>query len=199
MDHQAADAAEPATPVDAAAGTPRRPLPGRLVWLVWAMVAGAWVLLDQAVKVLAVAKLSDRTVDLGLMDLRLVRNPNAAFGIPGFPGMFLLIGVIVLVVVVRVLRRTDRLSAAAVYGLLTGGALGNLVDRVVRAPGFPSGHVVDMFDLGWFPVFNIADAGLSIGAILMILLAWRLEAEERESSSAPRRRAVRPDTASPRR
>lgn len=178
---------------------PRRALPGRLVWLVWAMVAVAWIVLDQAVKVLAVAELSDRVVDLWLIDLRLVHNPNAAFGIPGFPGMFVVIGVVVVAVIVRALRRTDRLSLAAVYGLLTGGAVGNLIDRVVRPPGFPSGHVVDMFDLGWFPVFNVADSGITVGAFLLVVLAWRMEDEERRLEQAPRRQSVRPDTASPRR
>lgn len=177
----------------------RRALPGRLVWLVWAMVALAWIILDQAVKILAVAELTDRSVDLGVIDLRLVYNPNAAFGIPGFPGMFLIVGVIVLILIVRTLRSVDRLSMAAVYGLVTGGAVGNLVDRVVREPGFPSGHVVDMFDPGWFPVFNVADAGISVGVVLLLILVWRMENEERERERLPRRPAVRPDTASPRR
>ena len=177
----------------------RRALPGRLVWLVWAMVAGAWIVLDQAVKVLAVAELSDRTIDLGFMDLRLVYNPNAAFGIPGFPGMFVIIGIFVLVLIIRALRRTDRLSIAAVYGLITGGAVGNLIDRVIRPPGFPSGYVVDMFDLRWWPVFNVADAGITVGAVLMLVLVWRMEEEQRRLEEQPRRRAVRPDTASPRR
>jgi signal peptidase II len=187
-----ADHAAPARP-------PRRALPGRLVWLVWAMVAGAWIVLDQATKVIAVAELSDRTIDLGVMDLRLVYNPNAAFGIPGFPGMFVIIGVVVLVLIIRALRQTDRLSIAAVYGLITGGAMGNVIDRVIRAPGFPSGHVVDMFDLRWWPVFNVADAGITVGAVLMLILVWRIEQEQRRLEQQPRRRAVRPDTASPRR
>lgn len=178
---------------------PRRALPGRLVWLVWSVVAAAWIVLDQATKVLAVALLSDGPVDLGPLDLRLVRNPNAAFGIPGIPGMFIVIGVIVLVVVVRALRRVDRLSLAVVYGLLTGGAVGNVLDRIFRAPGFPQGAVVDLFDLGWWPVFNVADAGLTLGATGMVLLLWRVEREERQLEAQPRRPAVRPDPASPRR
>jgi signal peptidase II len=165
------------------------------------MVTAAWIVLDQAVKVLAVAELSDGPVDLGFMMLRLVRNPNAAFGlrIPGIPGLYAIVGVVVLVLVVRALRHVDRLSVAAVYGLITGGAIGNLVDRFVRDPGFPSGHVVDMFDLGWFPVFNVADAGITVGVLLMLVLVWRIEEEERRLAALPRRPSVRPDTASPRR
>lgn len=192
----------PAEPADAAphpAPPARRPLPGRLVWLVWAMVAVAWIVLDQATKILAVAELSDGPVDLPIMDLRLVFNPNAAFGIPGFPGMFLIVGVVVLIIVVRALRAVDRLSVAAVYGLITGGAVGNLIDRVARDPGFPSGHVVDMFDLGWWPVFNVADIGITCGAALLLVLMWRVEHEEREHAARQRPPSVRPDTASPRR
>lgn len=169
------------------------------MWLVWAMVGVAWIVLDQATKILAVAELSDGPIDLPVIDLRLVFNPNAAFGIPGFPGMFLIVGVVVLVIVVRALRSVDRLSLAAVYGLISGGAVGNLIDRVVREPGFPSGHVVDMFDPGWFPVFNVADIGITVGAALLLLLMWRVEHEERQLAARQRPPSVRPDTASPRR
>ena len=172
----------------------RRALPGRLVWVVWAAVALAILVCDQATKALAVIELSDRTVDLGLMDLRLVRNPNAAFDIPGFPGMFLLVSIVVVSMIVRTLPSTDRLSLAAGYGLLTGGALGNAIDRVARDPGFPAGHVVDFFDLGWYPVFNIADSAIVCGAIALAVLLLLVEREERRQAAAPRRRSVRPGT-----
>jgi signal peptidase II len=178
---------------------PRRALPGRLVWVVWAAVALAVLVCDQATKGLAVAELSDRVVNLGFMDLRLIRNPNAAFDIPGFPGMFLLVAIIVLTMIVRTLPSTDRLSLAAGYGLLTGGALGNAIDRLARDPGFPAGHVVDFFDLRWFPVFNIADSAIVCGAILLGLLLIRTEREERQAATTPRRPSVRPDTSTPRR
>lgn len=178
----------------------RRALPGRLVWVVWGAVALAIVVIDQATKAIAVAELSARVVDLGVMDLRLVRNPNAAFDIPGFPGMFLLVAVVVLTMVVRTLPHTDRLSLAAGYGLLTGGALGNAIDRVARFPGFPNGYVVDFFDLRWYPVFNIADSAIVGGAIgLGLLLVIAERQERREAAAKPPRRSVRPDTGTPRR
>jgi signal peptidase II len=178
----------------------RRALPGRLVWVVWGAVALAIVVIDQATKAIAVAELSDRVIDLGLIDLRLVRNPNAAFDIPGFPGMFLLVAVVVITMVVRTLPHTDRLSLAAGYGLLTGGALGNAVDRVARFPGFPNGHVVDFFDLRWYPVFNIADSAIVGGAIgLGLLLVIAERQERREAAAKPTRRSVRPDAGTPRR
>lgn len=179
---------------------PRRALPGRLVWVAWAAVALAVLVLDQATKAIAVAELSDRVVDLGFMDLRLVRNPNAAFDIPGFPGMFLLVAVVVVVMIVRSLPATDRLSLAVGYGLLTGGAVGNGVDRVARFPGIPTGHVVDFFDLRWFPVFNIADSAIVTGAIFLgLLLVWAEREDRRAEAAAAGRRSVRPETGSPRR
>ncbi len=178
---------------------PRRALPGRLVWVVWAAVAVAVVVCDQATKAIAVSELSGRVVDLGVMDLRLVRNPNAAFDIPGFPGMFLIVAVVVVTMIVRTLPTTDRLTLVAGYGLLTGGAIGNGIDRLARFPGFPSGHVVDFFDLRWFPVFNVADSAIVCGAVLLALLLVVAEREERRQAAMPRRRSVRPGTGSPRR
>lgn len=198
-DKSARVTADGASTTDPRAVRPRRALPGRLVWVVWAAVAGAVVVCDQATKGLAVAELSDRVVDLGFMDLRLIRNPNAAFDIPGFPGMFLIVAVVVVTMIVRTLPSTDRLSLVVGYGLLTGGAIGNGIDRVARFPGFPSGHVVDFFDLRWFPVFNIADSAIVCGAIFLSVLLVLVEREERRHGRPPRRRSVRPDTGTPRR
>jgi signal peptidase II len=183
-----------------ASPVPRRALPGRLVGVVWVAVAAAVLVVDQATKALAVFELDDRVVDLGVMDLRLVRNPNAAFDVPGFPGMFLLIAIVVLVVIIRTLPSTDRLSLATGFGLLTGGAIGNAIDRAVRFPGFPAGHVVDFFDLRWFPVFNIADSAIVCAAIFLALLTFRAEREERQLQAvAEQRQSVRPETSTPRR
>ena len=176
------------------------PHAGRLVPVVCATVAVLWLILDQASKVLAVQTLetSGRIVDLGVLDLRVIRNPGGAFGFPGFPGLFVIVTVLVLVLVLRALPSTDRLSLAVAYGLVTGGALGNVADRLFRAPGFPSGHVVDFFDLRWWPVFNIADIGIVTGALSIALL---LTIADREARASHRRRAhgsVRPDTTTPR-
>lgn len=150
------------------------------VYSLWALVAVGWLLLDQGSKVLAVRALEGRPpIDLGVIDLRLVRNPGGAFGIPGlFPGLFVLATVVVIVLVLRALPHTDRLPLAFAYGLVTGGALGNVVDRIVRDPGFPVGRVVDFIDLGWWPVFNLADSGIVVGAFLMVLFLGKQEREE---------------------
>ena len=179
----------------------RRAHPGGLVPLVCASAAALWLILDQATKVLAVQTLeaSGRVVDLGVLDLRVIRNPGGAFGFPGFPGLFVIVTVLVLVLVVRALPSTDRLSLAVAYGLVTGGALGNVADRLFRMPGFPSGHVVDFFDLRWWPVFNIADIGIVTGALSIAVL---LTVSDRQARASQRRqaahRSVRPDTTTPR-
>ena len=57
--------------------------------------------------------------------------------------------------------------------LVLGGALGNLMDRIFRAPGFMRGHVVDFVAVGWYPVFNVADSCITIGAILLVVRSLR--------------------------
>jgi signal peptidase II len=175
----------------------RRPLPGRLVVLVCVGTAAIWVLLDQATKVLAVELLSGRgVVDAGVggwLEWNLVRNPNAAFGIPGFPGMFILVTLVVLVLIARTLPRTDRLALGFAYGLVAGGAIGNALDRVFRPPGFPDGAVVDFIKVGWWPTFNVADSGIVTGAVLIVVLLLLVDREERQREQARRgHRSVRP-------
>lgn len=179
----------------------RRPLPGRLVPITTFGIAAIWLLLDQATKVLAVAQLPAGGVtgaEWGIFDLRLVRNPGGAFGIPGFPGLFLLVTALVLILVMRALPSTDRLSLAAAYGLVTGGALGNVTDRILRPPGFPSGDVVDFIDLGWWPVFNLADVGIVVGAVSIAILLTIVDREERAAEEErAQHRSVRPETSTP--
>lgn len=177
---------------------PRHALPGRLVYATTVGIASIWVLLDQATKVLAVQSLPATGAvgaELGVVDLRLVRNPGGAFGIPGFPGLFLVVTLLVLILVARALPRTERLLLAAAYGLVTGGAVGNVVDRLFREPGFPSGYVVDFVDLGWWPVFNLADVGIVLGAAAIAVLLTIVDREERAAEKERAARlSVRPET-----
>ncbi|HWB70770.1 MAG TPA: signal peptidase II [Egibacteraceae bacterium] len=169
-----------------------------LVHVVAGLVALIWVLLDQATKVLAVEVLSaGRVVDLGWAQLRLIRNPGGAFGFPGLPGLFVVVAAVVVVLVVRALPRTDRLSLALAYGLITGGALGNVLDRLLRSPGFGTGHVIDFFDLRWWPVFNVADVGIVVGAAMIAVLATVADRRERAAEAA--RDTTRVKGAEPRR
>lgn len=177
--------------------SPRRALPGRLVPWVWLVLAGVVVLLDQATKYLAERRLPTPPgkIDLGFFDLRLVYNPGGAFGLRAAPGVFLVVTVIVMVLVIRALPRTDRLGLAVAYGLVTGGAIGNLIDRIFRAPGFPRGEVVDFIDLRWWPVFNFADIGIVSGALLIALLLTIADREEQAQERArAHHRSIRPET-----
>jgi signal peptidase II len=158
--------------------------PARRVVTVFGLVAAAWLALDQITKAVAVRWFAD-PVDLGFASLVLVRNENAAFGIPGFPGLFLIAMTVLIVLVVRALPRVTTLPVAGAYGLVVGGALGNAVDRVVREPGFPGGAVIDWIHLGpWFPwTFNLADSAITVGATFLVVLLWR-SGPEREGEPA---------------
>ena len=124
-----------------------------------------------------------RVIDLGFININVIRNSGGAFGFPGIPGLFVLVTIVVLFLVIRSLPKTDRLSLAVSYGLVCGGALGNVMDRLFRAPGFPSGAVVDFFDLGWWPIFNIADIGVTVGGIWLVTVTW-LAGREPEAAAA---------------
>jgi signal peptidase II len=134
------------------------------------------VAVDQLTKAWAVAALSDGPVHVigDTVEFELTRNGGGAFS--RFQGMtpVLAIGAIVVTFVLfRVLRgMTDSVLVVALT-LVLGGALGNLVDRFVRAPGFLRGHVIDFVSVGWWPVFNVADSCVSIGAVLLIVRSLR--------------------------
>ena len=79
----------------------------------------------------------------------------------------------IIVVLARQLGRDLDSAHAVALGLIIGGAAGNLIDRLVRDEGLLRGAVVDFIDLQWFPVFNVADAAINIGAVLLILAVLR--------------------------
>jgi signal peptidase II len=138
-------------------------------------VAAVVYVLDQVTKILAVRNLTGRDpvylVD-SVLDLRLVRNPGAAFGLAGGATIvFTLVAATVIVVILRTARKLRNVWWAVALGLLLGGALGNLTDRVFRAPGTLRGHVVDFIHVPHWPVFNVADSAIVCGAILMVLLS----------------------------
>ncbi|MBB5629314.1 signal peptidase II [Sphaerisporangium krabiense] len=151
----------------------------RLAWL--AVVAVVVYALDLISKTIVVAELEgEEPLRLigDLLQLRVIRNSGAAFSIGAGTGMTIILTVIAAGVVVAILRTARRLRSlpwAITLGLLLGGALGNLTDRVFRYPAPFQGHVVDWIETfpGHFPVFNVADSGIVCGGILAVLLAWR--------------------------
>lgn len=124
---------------------------------------------DWAAKLVATAALADAPVELGsVMTLRLSRNPGVAFGLGDFlPGPVLIAatGLVTLLLMVAALRGVFTPWWAA--GLILGGAVANLVDRVV------GGTVTDFLDLGWWPSFNLADVWLTVGCGLLVLVSLR--------------------------
>ncbi|MCW2948331.1 MAG: peptidase signal peptidase [Actinoallomurus sp.] len=140
-------------------------------------VAAAALALDVISKVLVVALLSDRPpIGLlgGLLTLRVLRNSGAAFNIGNSMTLvFTVIAIGVVVAILRFARRLRSLPWAVTLGLLLGGALGNLADRMLRSPGPLRGHVVDWIELPHWPVFNLADSAIVCGGALAVLLASR--------------------------
>lgn len=160
-------------------------LPASAVTTAALLMAAGGVVLDQGTKVLA-----ERVLDGGVyvpwlgsgVGWQLVYNPGAAFGLPAPPWVFLIVTAIVVGIVARALPGTRTLLQASAYGLLLSGALGNLLDRILRAEdGFLSGEVVDFVAWGSFPRFNLADSWITIGFALLVLALWR---EERALAAA---------------
>nr|WP_253691811.1 signal peptidase II [Cellulosimicrobium protaetiae] len=141
--------------------------------MVWTVVLAALVLVvDQLTKWWAESSLTlgDDTIPLvgSLLGLRLIYNPGAALSIAtGMTWLLTIVVVAVVVVIVRMVSRIGSRAWAVALGLLLGGALGNLVDRFFREPGFARGHVVDFIAYAnWF-VGNVADIAI-VGAAVMI-------------------------------
>ena len=157
---------------DAVGPTPRRRRIGILL-----SVAALVYALDTVTKLLVVAKLTPgRPVHVigSFLQLDYTRNSGAAFSIGwGYTAVFSLIAIGVVVVIIRLARRLYSGPWAFALGLLLGGAVGNLTDRIARAPGPFRGWVVDFVQFPHFAIFNLADASISCGGVLMVLLAFR--------------------------
>jgi len=143
-------------------------------------IGAAVLVADQLTKVWALASLADGPIHvLGTLRLALVRNTAAAFGLGG--GLVPLLALAALGVVVYLIvsgAAASRLPVAIAMGLLLGGAVGNLADRVFRAPGLLRGAVVDFIDLQFWPVFNVADMGISCGCVMLVLWSGRSSGDD---------------------
>lgn len=149
-----------------------------------AIVVGV-VALDVASKAWAVHRLPDGSIRLigDWFELQLSFNSGSAFSLfTSFTPLLAVFSAVVAVWLWRVVRRTrDRVMVVAL-ALVLGGALGNLIDRMFRAPGFLKGHVVDFIRVGSWPIFNVADAAITVGVILLVIRIWKAPAEEPETS-----------------
>ena len=163
----------------------------RRVLLVAAAAALLVYVLDQLTKwwVVATMELGERIpVVEGLLWWQSVRNPGAAFSLgEDITWVFTLVMAVVSVLIVLTLRRVRSAAWALALGLVLGGALGNLTDRLLREPGFGVGHVVDFVAVPRFAVFNVADCGVVVGvglAVLLTLLGRELDGSRAGSPDA---------------
>ncbi len=147
--------------------------PRRLPWLL--VIAAVVLAVDLGTKTLVVAKMTPGepiSIIGDVVRLTLIRNSGAAFSMAtGMTWLLTLVAVAVVIGVIRIGRTLRSLGWAVGLGLVLGGAVGNLVDRLFRAPGPLQGHVIDFIAVTrWWPVFNVADSAIVCGAILLVVL-----------------------------
>jgi signal peptidase II len=133
------------------------------------------VVADQLTKSLALDRLADGPVEIidGILTLRLTFNPGGAFGVlQGVPNFFLIATVVIVVFILYWARSVGSRGWAIPLGLVLGGGLGNLFDRLFRDT---DGRVVDFIDLHVWPVFNLADSAITIGVITLLIMSFWAE------------------------
>ncbi len=140
-----------------------------VAWTVW--------IFDLATKIWAVENLSYRSnikVFGEFFQLTYVRNPGAAFSFASGATVFLsLFSLSVMIVILYYSPQITSRGWAVVLGLVLGGILGNMVDRIFREPGVLRGHVIDWLQLPNWPVFNIADMAIVAAALISMVLTAR--------------------------
>jgi signal peptidase II len=152
---------------------PSRAAARRRTWISLAIVLVV-VALDQLTKTWAVHRLDEGPIAVFGSDVgfQLSRNTGSAFSLfQGFTPLLAILAVVIAVVLVRAVRRTEDMLTVVALSLVLGGATGNLLDRIVRSPGFLHGAVVDFVHVGDFPTFNVADSAITIGAVLLVVRA----------------------------
>ena len=157
---------------------------GLTLWI----TAGAVLVLDRVTKLWAERTLPDHPRDLidGIVGFRYTTNSGGAFSLGDRAPLLFAIAAIVVCGAIAITSFRARPTAHAIaLGLVLGGAAGNLIDRVTRGPGL-SGRVVDFVDLHVWPVFNVADASIVVGALLLVFLSLRDGAAARGRAPAER-------------
>ncbi|PBC64455.1 signal peptidase II [Streptomyces sp. Tue6028] len=161
---------------DGAPSADGRPRGRRRIAVLFTVAVLAYAL-DLVSKMIVVAKLEhhDSIEIVGdWLKFEAIRNAGAAFGFgEAFTVIFTVIAAAVIVVIARLARKLYSLPWAIALGLLLGGALGNLTDRIFRSPGVFEGAVVDFIAPKHFAVFNLADSAIVCGGILIVLLSFR--------------------------
>ena len=149
----------------------------RRLTVVVGLIAVLVYAVDQGTKLLAVHGLNpgERKDLIGsAFGLNLTRNAGAAFSTAtGATWILTLVAVAVVVAIIRFARQLGSWGWTVALGLLLGGALGNLNDRLLREPGFMRGHVIDFLEFPHWPIFNLADSCIVTAACLIALLSLR--------------------------
>ncbi|WP_405781521.1 signal peptidase II [Streptomyces sp. NBC_00859] len=153
-----------------------RPRGKRRLTVLFAVAVLAY-LLDLVSKTIVVARLEHHApvkVIGDLLQFDAIRNAGAAFGLgSAYTVIFTIVAASVIVVIVRLARKLYSAPWAVALGLLLGGALGNLTDRIFRSPSAFQGEVVDFIRPAHFAVFNLADSAIVCGGILIVLLSFK--------------------------
>lgn len=139
-------------------------------------VAATVLVADQLTKWWALEALADGPISVlgDFWRFRVVRNSGAAFGTLQNAGVLLaIIAVVAILLLLRVSAETEHRHEAVIFGLVLGGATGNLVDRVFRGDGFFDGRVVDWIDFSFWPTFNVADSAITIAVLMAVATAFR--------------------------
>lgn len=159
-----------------AATDEQRPKGKRKILALFAVAVFAYAL-DLVSKMIVVAKLEHHEpIEIigDWLQFNAIRNAGAAFGMgEAFTVIFTCIAAAVIVVIVRLARKLYSMPWAIALGMLLGGALGNLTDRIFRAPGVFEGAVVDFIAPKGFAVFNLADSAIVCGGFLIVILSFR--------------------------
>lgn len=147
------------------------------LWALFAAVATVLYATDVITKVIAVEELTGRPdvrVIGEVLQLHLTRNPGAAFSTgTQFTVGLTCLAIVAVVVVLWLSRRIGSVGWAIALASLLAGVAGNLTDRLLREPGPFRGHVIDFLMLPNWPVFNIADICINVGAGLVLIQAFR--------------------------
>jgi signal peptidase II len=176
-------------PLTSEPDAPARPArtAGRARWRLLLGVAASVLVADQLSKWWAIESLTGgRTIDIvGSLRLNLAMNYGSAFSVAeGRGALISLLALAIVGVLLASGRQATRPLAAVSIGLVVGGAIGNLIDRALRdGDGFLGGGVVDFIDVQWWPIFNLADSAIVVGAILLFFT--QLREDDADAPEAP--------------
>jgi signal peptidase II len=125
-----------------------------------------------------------QTIIPGVLTFRFTENSGAAFSMFQNAGPFLGMAAVVAVGFIGAsLARPRALYEVVGFGMIIGGALGNLIDRIFRGEGFLDGHVIDWVQLPNFPTFNVADSSISVAVVVLVIGSWRSGTMTRQQSN----------------